>query len=257
LHPQFGKLQSRVAADTLLGWSSMGFPTLITRGCRIIVAGAVLISGAELACAQAARLTPGGDAQAEPSTLSMAPQRATHVDVSIQTVERMGMVVFGASPTLHEPATPPGIDSLGGRREVAKGSRKTAWMDYMLAPVVPAWSLRLTAKSGFEMNGSGQQSVAIPPALVTEGVASGGGYGNFGFSGVAPTNRATPLAPGAWTAFGDAGARSALLPTPITSLRAATVDVSGANLVPTQLSVPPSTAGTAAGAAPMPLPSGK
>jgi hypothetical protein len=231
----------------------MGYPTLITRGCRVFVAGAIAVSSAPCVGADAPPSSQAPAEETEAGTLSIAPQRTTRVDVSVQTVERMGMVVFGASPTLHEPATPPGIESLGGRRPAAAGSRKTAWMDYMLAPTVPAWSLRLTAKSGFEMSGSGRQVVAPAPALVTDGAASGGGFGKFGFSGVAPVSRSTSLAPGAWTAFGDAGARSALLPTPIMSLRASAGDVGAGAPLSTQLTAPPSTSGTAAGAAPMPL----
>jgi hypothetical protein len=231
----------------------MGFPTLITRGCRVFVAGAIAVSAAPCVAADAPPSSPAPTEQTDASTLSIEPQRATRADVSVQTVERMGMVVFGASPTLHEPATPAGIDSLGGGRKPAAGSRKSAWMDYMLAPTVPAWSLRLRAKSGFEMSGSGRHVVAPAPALVTDGAATGGGFGKFGFSGVAPASRSMSLAPGAWTAFGDAGARSALLPTPIMSLRASAGDIGNSPVVPTQLTAPTSTAGTAAGAAPMPL----
>jgi hypothetical protein len=193
-------------------------------------------------------------ARAATSTLSMAPQLEPHAEVGAGSTENMCRVVLGGSPTLDEPATPPGIDSLGGGRRAAAGSRKTAWKDYMLAPLVPAWSLRLKANSTFEMNGANRWVVAPAPLLAPDVAESGGGYGKFGFSVAAPAGRTTVLAPGAWTALGDAGARSALLPTPIMSLRAATADASDAGLLPTQLVAPPSAAGAAAGAAPLPLP---
>jgi hypothetical protein len=237
----------------------MGFQAQITRGGGILAAGVLAVFTTGRIPAEASPPRPSSGDQAEQAcTLSMDPQLAVQTAiVGAQTTERLCVLVLGASPTLLEPAPPPGIGSLGGNRAAAAGSRKTAWMDYMLAPLVPAWSLRLTTKSAFEMNASDRLSSAAPPILVTGAGGSGAAYGKFGFSFEAPASPSSSLAPGAWTAFGDAGARSALLPSPLTSLRDAPAEAGDAMLLRTQLAAPPSAAGAAAGAAPVPLLPGK
>jgi hypothetical protein len=225
----------------------------------MFVAGAVAVSTGGAICADA---MPSGSLAVEATdvatTLSMAPQHPVIVEVGAQTIERLWVLVLGVSPTLLEPATVPGIDSLGAGRLPPTSSRKTAWMDYMLSPMAPAWSLRLATKSGFEMTGSERPSLATSPlGLEAEAAASGRGFGKFGLSGAAPASPSTSLTPGAWSAFGDAGVRSALMPTPITSLRGSAAEFSDAGLLPTSLSTPTSTAGAAAGAAQLLSPAGR
>jgi hypothetical protein len=108
------------------------------------------------------------------ATPPMTNQRAAEV------LARLNALIAGDSPTLAGPATPRGIENLGGgdRGERGRlGARRVAWADYdPTDQSLPTWSLRLKATNQFAVGGAAArpapQSLAAPqlaPASATRG----------------------------------------------------------------------------------------
>jgi hypothetical protein len=231
----------------------MNLPTRARYVCQLLVAGALVASATPRILAVTALAPKTTSEQPDAcGTLSIAPQLAAPSGaMEPNSSERLRMIVLGPSPTLAEPATPPGA-ALSGPRAAVASSRKTAWMDYMLASSVPAWSLRLTTKSQFEVTASDRPADASPTVLVSGTAAPASGYARFDLTAASAAGASHTLAPGSWTSWGDAGGRSVLLPSPITSMRDSALSSGDAGLLSIPLAAPPSAAGAAAGAASVP-----
>jgi hypothetical protein len=233
----------------------MSLPDCATCWQYFFVAGALAVSGAPRILAEAPPALQTASERADArGTLSIAPQLAANgAALEGESLERLRAVVMGASPTLAEPATPAGITALGGARTLRANSHRTAWMDYMLASSVPAWSLRLATNTRFEVRAADPPVGAAPAVLITGLAVPASGFGRFEVSAAMPPGAANTFAPGAWTTPVDIGSRSALMPSPLTSMRAAPITASDAGLLSVPLTAPPSAAGAAAGAAAVPL----
>lgn len=226
---------------------------------RTFVVGALAVSATSRILAEAPSTPPTAGELAETRiTMSMAPQiAARRVAFEDKSSERLRAVVMGASPTLVEPAAPIGFAQLNRGRPLRTGSRKTAWMDYMLDSGVPAWSLRHVANERFDVSASDRPAGVAPVALISGPAVSVSGYRGFDLSTSPLSGAANVLAPGAWLAPGASGSHSVQMPSPLTPMGAAPVTVGDAGLPSIPIAAPTSAAGVAAGAASVPMRTGQ
>lgn len=231
---------------------------------RVSAAGALMLTSLTWSAVVAEQPRESAARRVAPAPTTVAgklPAAATPpLARAAATMERVRDAVLGDSPTMTAPATSPGLSTLGSgqaSRAGAASGHKTAWTDYMIAPNVPGWSLRLKTENGFAVEGAGNQQSAQGVTVASQRPLPTDPTAKFGF-GTASTSTSTPAAPGArpWlTHNGWGAAQTSPMTAPLVPVGGIAAGGADSLLLPTQIATP--SPGAMIGAASVPASRGQ